>query len=590
MGTYLSHPVLDKNIDDGTELTCAHTPVAWSCVDMQGWRKTMEDAHVARVNVHPPDDDDDGSGGLTSSKVFAVFDGHGGAEVARFCREYLVEVLISREEYRKGELARALVETFHELDRMIDDPKRRDEITQMKMEAPVNVNTYSSTDATAAATSATSEASNFQRRSQKDRSPTSSMRKATDVSISQDENDHEKMSLPDKDTQDDGGISVDSDVDVNVSSEVLQDDYDNDNDNNGNIDDNENINDNDDDADNDNDEEDNTPEKITTITPADAMVIFHKLLTMNSNANNANPPNASPMDEDQPTATTLGMSSSPDVIADNEEKKDQPTTTNANAVNSHHNLQLVSSMRPTDTPTRMLNGRQVCNLPDHPVHAGCTSVVVLIVNRTLVVANAGDSRAVLCRSGGLVEPLSFDHKPQQECEKNRIAKAGGFVNQFGRVNGNLNLSRSIGDLKYKQTAGLPPSAQMITAEPDIVQVTLQSNDEFIIIGCDGIWDCLTNEQAVAYVRDRIDSQTPTQIGIQMLNDIVSNDPRQTQGIGGDNMTILIVDLLPNQRPYHGVTMTEASPSLSQREGSGSDDEAMVEEHGEEQSAAMMSSL
>ena len=55
----------------------------------------------------------------------------------------------------------------------------------------------------------------------------------------------------------------------------------------------------------------------------------------------------------------------------------------------------------------------MCNLPDHPVHAGCTSVVAVVVGRTLVVANAGDSRAVLCRAGGLTEPLSFDHKPLQ---------------------------------------------------------------------------------------------------------------------------------------------------------------------------------
>ncbi len=52
---------------------------------------------------------------------------------------------------------------------------------------------------------------------------------------------------------------------------------------------------------------------------------------------------------------------------------------------------------------------------------------------------------------------------------NRITNSGGFVNQFGRVNGNLNLSRSIGDLKYKQVPGIPPSEQMITAEPDIIR-------------------------------------------------------------------------------------------------------------------------
>jgi serine/threonine protein phosphatase PrpC len=165
------------------------------------------------------------------------------------------------------------------------------------------------------------------------------------------------------------------------------------------------------------------------------------------------------------------------------------------------------------------------------------------------VANAGDSRAVLCRGSGATEPLSFDHKPQQEREMSRITKAGGFVNQFGRVNGNLNLSRSIGDLKYKQVPGIPPSEQMITAEPDIVQVELHEKDEFLVLGCDGIWDCLTNEQAVKYVRDRIDTKTPVEIGIEMLDEIISQDPRATQGIGGDNMTIMVIDLQPHSRSY-----------------------------------------
>jgi serine/threonine protein phosphatase PrpC len=56
---------------------------------------------------------------------------------------------------------------------------------------------------------------------------------------------------------------------------------------------------------------------------------------------------------------------------------------------------------------------------------------------------AGDSRAVLCRAGKAVG-LSEDHKPLQERELQRIQRAGGFVTEQGRVNGNLNLSRSIG--------------------------------------------------------------------------------------------------------------------------------------------------
>jgi hypothetical protein len=127
------------------------------------------------------------------------------------------------------------------------------------------------------------------------------------------------------------------------------------------------------------------------------------------------------------------------------------------------------AVRPSQPlPTMVQNGRLVCNLPDHAIHAGATAIVAVIVGKTLTVANAGDSRAVLCRDGDAF-PLSFDHKPQSEIERGRIQKAGGFVNQVGRVNGNLNLSRSIGDLKYKQVEGISKAEQMITAEPDILQ-------------------------------------------------------------------------------------------------------------------------
>ena len=77
------------------------------------------------------------------------------------------------------------------------------------------------------------------------------------------------------------------------------------------------------------------------------------------------------------------------------------------------------------------DGTKVCNLSDHRVTAGCTAVVALKVDSKLYVANAGDSRCVLCRSGVAI-PLSDDHKPMQDTELNRITSAGGFVNSFGR--------------------------------------------------------------------------------------------------------------------------------------------------------------
>lgn len=62
------------------------------------------------------------------------------------------------------------------------------------------------------------------------------------------------------------------------------------------------------------------------------------------------------------------------------------------------------------------------------------------------------------------------------------------------MNGNLNLSRSIGDLKYKANSSLPPADQMITAEPDVMSVEVTDEDRFMIMACDGVWDCMTSQE------------------------------------------------------------------------------------------------
>lgn len=78
---------------------------------------------------------------------------------------------------------------------------------------------------------------------------------------------------------------------------------------------------------------------------------------------------------------------------------------------------------------------------------GTTLVTLLVTDRSLTVANVGDSRAVLCRAG-LPVPLSRDHKPKLSAERQRILHAGGFIVD-GRVNGDLSLSRALGDFRHK---------------------------------------------------------------------------------------------------------------------------------------------
>ena len=97
--------------------------------------------------------------------------------------------------------------------------------------------------------------------------------------------------------------------------------------------------------------------------------------------------------------------------------------------------------------------------------------------------NSGDSRSVLGIKGR-AKPLSFDHKPQNEGEKARICAAGGFVD-FGRVNGNLALSRAIGDFEFKKSADLPPEQQIVTAFPEVTIHETSDDDEFLVVACDG---------------------------------------------------------------------------------------------------------
>mmetsp|Transcript_12564 Transcript_12564/g.21817 ORF Transcript_12564/g.21817 Transcript_12564/m.21817 type:complete len:373 (-) Transcript_12564:67-1185(-) len=188
----------------------------------------------------------------------------------------------------------------------------------------------------------------------------------------------------------------------------------------------------------------------------------------------------------------------------------------------------------------------------HPDWIGCTAVVCCVFPDKVVVANCGDSRAVLCRQGQAV-PLSEDHKPNCPNEKKRINKAGGSIErqQFGsvvqfRVNGNLNLSRSIGDLEYKKNRNLPPNEQMICSTPDVQVFPRQANDEFFVIACDGIWDVMGSQDVIDFVRERLPQDPMARshalqgIMEELLDNCVSPDLRKTGGLGGDNMTAMVV--------------------------------------------------
>ena len=103
------------------------------------------------------------------------------------------------------------------------------------------------------------------------------------------------------------------------------------------------------------------------------------------------------------------------------------------------------------------------------------------VRRVLYCANAGDARGVLCRAGKAVR-LTYDHKGSDKQEAKRITDAGGFV-MSGRVNGVLNVTRSLGDSSMKE---------FVVGSPYTTETELSEQDEFLILACDGVSPLLSS--------------------------------------------------------------------------------------------------
>ncbi|XP_052825691.1 probable protein phosphatase 2C T23F11.1 isoform X3 [Octopus bimaculoides] len=180
--------------------------------------------------------------------------------------------------------------------------------------------------------------------------------------------------------------------------------------------------------------------------------------------------------------------------------------------------------------------------------AGTTALVVLLKNNKLYCGNVGDSRAV-ASVAGMVEVLSFDHKPSNDNETRRIVAAGGWV-ELNRVNGNLALSRALGDFVFKKNDKKKPEEQIVTAFPDVVEKDITLDWEFIVLACDGIWDVLENEDVVKFIRARIAQRMPPETICEELMTACLAPDCNMGGLGCDNMTVVLVCFL------HGGTYDE----------------------------------
>ncbi|KAJ7981499.1 Protein phosphatase 2C family protein [Quillaja saponaria] len=131
---------------------------------------------------------------------------------------------------------------------------------------------------------------------------------------------------------------------------------------------------------------------------------------------------------------------------------------------------------------------------------GSTAVTAILINgQKLVVANVGDSRAVICENGK-ARQLSVDHEPSKE--KRLIEGRGGFVSNIPgdvpRVDGQLAVARAFGDKSLKMH---------LSSEPDVTVEMIDEDTEFLILASDGIWKVLSNQEAVDSIRQIKDAQS-----------------------------------------------------------------------------------
>jgi len=184
---------------------------------------------------------------------------------------------------------------------------------------------------------------------------------------------------------------------------------------------------------------------------------------------------------------------------------------------------------------------------------GSTAVCALLTTeaKKLFVANAGDSRCILASNGKAV-PISEDHKPGNPGEKKRIKEAehtveietvliDGKRHQLSRVDGQIAVSRAIGDGDFKDGDG-PPESQAITCVPDVYERDIKPADQFLVLACDGLWDVMENQEVVDFI-SKLLSKTKTvnddaisQIADQLVTHAINNKNSP------DNVTAVIVTL------------------------------------------------
>ncbi|KAM3625881.1 uncharacterized protein V6R79_019172 [Siganus canaliculatus] len=528
MGAYLSQPNTSKTSSDG-----GNSHISYGFSAMQGWRVSMEDAH----NCIPEFDEE--------TAMFAVYDGHGGEEVALYCSKYLPDIIKEQKTYKDGKLQKALEDAFLAIDGRITTEEVIKELIQIAgrpteeppAEKVSEEDDLETEEAALLHEEATMTIEELLVRYGQNRN---AVKHAAAISAAA-----KKAACSDPETSGDKAEGADGQKKEGVNGEVEEE-------SNGKVKAGEGA---------------ACGSKLRACRRAGGGEGSGAGDCGGSGRSNGEEKAGKAEGDAGPSCSSSSKAagdSKSRFFDDSEESEEGEEEEGSEEEDGSEEEEGDSSELEEEEDTEEgeedsedEEEEEMC-LPgmdgkEEPgSDSGTTAVVALIRGKQLIVANAGDSRCVVSERGKAVD-MSYDHKPEDEVELARIKNAGGKVTMDGRVNGGLNLSRAIGDHFYKRNKVLPPEEQMISAMPDVKVLTLNEDNDFMVIACDGIWNVLSSQEVVDFISERI---KPDQSGnVRALSAIVEElldhclaPDTSGDGTGCDNMTCIIISLRPHPSP------------------------------------------
>ena len=426
--------------------------------EMQGWRRTMEDAAIVLPNYEK------------NTSLFGVLDGHGGSIISEFVAVNFKNILIRTEAYKKGNYEQALSETFLIMDELLKSKK-------------INNFIYTTHNS-----------------------------KEKLKEITKDEKTKKKDSIV-KLRFETGIYEFDLDqIDLNIEGEGT----------------------------------------VTTIFEHKLKQNKEKNGEMNSTA-----------DESKLNQSKLSKNSIELIKEEEKESKslkiddiffEKSGKQNASLnglpsfedVFDIHQMELnfepkIDELKLTNNKSSskiIYNGNLIAN------EMGTTANIMLIKNGIIYIANAGDSLSIMYKNKKAYN-LNKEHQTIIESEKQRVLKSGAYITGC-RINGMLNLTRAIGDLKFKSNINLKRHEQSVIALPEITKIEDTEGIDFIIMGCDGVWDCVKRQMVCEFVEKEI-KENPKKDLSEILKKIFDRCVSPVSGVvlGTDNMSCIIIQFLNN---------------------------------------------